>query len=354
MTQSDVQVIIPARNEQDCIGRCLESLSAQQGIAFEIMVVDDQSSDRTAEIARSFPGVKVLSPPAPSESASGKCNALIAAAQYARTKWLLFTDADTLHLPGSLAAAVAEAEERQVDLLSYSPEQEVSSWSERILMPVVFADLAQSYPPEKVNASTSPLAAANGQYLLVRRAVYEQVGGHQAVAAAILEDVELARRFKSTGHRIWFRHGRGLVKTRMYRNLQAMVEGWTKNLALLFPDTLRLAAVRFLEFLVIVAGLLGGALLLAHAASMFALILMAAGALAYFNFLARIRHAHFRWRENAVAICGLPVFSWLLVRSYIHTNIYKAVAWKGRSYRPAEANSALKSSIAEGNLIVKG
>src|SRR5207302_3066527 len=166
----------------------------------------------------SFAEVTIISSSEPTAGVTGKCNALMLAVEHAaksacpgdmRPAWLLFTDADTFHYPGSLAAAVAEAEERGVGLLSYSPEQEAITWGERALMPVVFAELARAYPPERINDPADRMAVANGQYILVRRRAYEAVGGHVAVCGCVLEDVELARRFKDAGHRIWFRHGRG-------------------------------------------------------------------------------------------------------------------------------------------------
>jgi len=173
--ETTVHVIIPARNEEDCLGRCLNSLITQQGMDFRITVVDDNSTDRTRVIAESFPEVEVVRAPEPPSGVMGKCNALITGARGSRAKWLLFTDADTVHYPGSLAAAVHEAEDRRVDLLSYSPEQEVKSFAERILMPLVFADLVRTYPPERVNDPNDPAVAANGQYILVRRQVYEEL-----------------------------------------------------------------------------------------------------------------------------------------------------------------------------------
>jgi glycosyltransferase involved in cell wall biosynthesis len=133
--ESTVDVIIPARNEEDCLGRCLQSLITQQGISFQITVVDDGSTDRTRAIAASLPGVRVLSACELKPGVMGKCNALITGASGSKAKWLLFTDADTVHYPGSLAASVCEAEERHVDLLSYSPEQETATWWELAVMP---------------------------------------------------------------------------------------------------------------------------------------------------------------------------------------------------------------------------
>src|SRR5207245_3859047 len=115
-----VSIIVPARDEEACLGTCLESLVAQTGITFEIIVVDDDSSDRTAEIARSFPGVDVIQAGPLPDGWTGKNNAMAAGAKVAKGKWLLFTDADTIHKSGSLARAVAETEQHGAALLSYS------------------------------------------------------------------------------------------------------------------------------------------------------------------------------------------------------------------------------------------
>ena len=338
-----VHVIIPARNEEDCLGRCLESLVGQQGIAFQITVVDDGSTDGTRAIAESFPQVHVLSAPEPAPGVMGKCNALITGAFGSKAKWLLFTDADTFHYPGSLATAVKEAEERHVDLLSCSPEQEVKSWWELAVMPLVFADLVRTYPPEKVNDPANSAVAANGQYILVCRKVYEQLGGHKAVAYKILEDVELAEKFKASHHKIWFRQGKGLVRTRMYRTFHAMWQGWTKNLALLFRHPLALAAMRGLDFLTIALLLSLGLFLLARDKFRDGAILFGLGAFFYLTFVLRIRRAHFPWRANLMAFLGLPLFVSLLIRSYLHT-VRGELTWKGRKYAQSAPGAAPASS----------
>ena len=241
-------IVVPARNEAACLGACLESLVAQTGVDFEVIVVDDGSTDQTRKVAESFGGVRVITPPPLPPGWSGKSNAAQAGAIAARGEWLLFTDADTVHLPGSLARAIEEAREHRADLLSYSPRQEVHGPVERALMTIIFAELASRYRPKEVSDPASPAAAANGQYLLIRRDAYDAVGGHAAVAATLLEDVALAQAVKRSGRRLRFRYGGDAVRTRMYRSLPAMWEGWTKNLALLFPDSLQLAARRGIEF----------------------------------------------------------------------------------------------------------
>ena len=164
-----VSVIVPARNEEVSLADCLQSLVAQTGVAFEIIVVDDHSTDRTREIAMSFPRVLVLEAGALPEGWTGKNNAVTTGAREARGDWLLFTDADTVHLPGSLAAALREAQENSAELLSYSPEQIAVTFWEMATLPVVFAELARQYSPSKVSDPASPIAAANGQYILIRR-----------------------------------------------------------------------------------------------------------------------------------------------------------------------------------------
>ena len=343
-----VHVIIPARNEEDCIGRCLKSLIVQQGIGFRITVVDDGSTDRTRVIAESFPEVTVIGASEPAPGVMGKCNALITGARGSIAEWLLFTDADTEHLPGSLAVAVREAEERQVALLSYSPEQEVSSFAERLLMPLVFADLVRTYPTERVNDPADRTVAANGQYILVRRAVYEVLGGHQCVVNKLLEDVELAKKFKASGLRIWFRFGGGIVRTRMYRNFSAMWEGWTKNLALLFRNPLGLAALRSLEFLAIVLPVVLAFFDVANGSRVTAWVSLAIALSFYLLFLLRVRRSHFPWAANLLSFLGLPLFVSLLARSYLHSGRRGEVRWKGRKYRRPAPQGASDSSTHPG------
>ncbi len=232
-----ISVIIPARNEEASLADCLQSLVAQTGVAFEIIVVDDHSTDRTRAIAESFSGVRVLEAGPLPEGWTGKNNAVTCGASQALGEWLLFTDADTVHLPGSLAAALKEAHENGAEMLSYSPEQIAVTFWEMATLPVVFAELARQYSPSKVSDPGSPIAAANGQYILIRRETYDAVGGHAAVAGDILEDVALSRAVKSSGKKIRFRYATDRVRTRMYRNYSQLRDGWTKNLALLFPNS---------------------------------------------------------------------------------------------------------------------
>src|SRR5277367_5097907 len=326
-----VSVVVPARNEEVSLRACLESLVAQTGVSFELLVVDDGSTDRTSEIARSFSGVRVVDPgPLPS-GWSGKNNALVAGAKQARGRWLLFTDADTVHRAGTLASSVAEVQRQKAALLSYSPEQEVHGVWEKAIMPVIFAELASTFRPSEVSDPASTAAAANGQYILVSREAYDAVGGHAAISTSLLEDVALARAVKASGRKIFFRYGGDAVRTRMYRSFAQLREGWTKNLALLFPSPVRLALFRMVEFLLIATSAMV-ALAAVFSGRINLAVLVAAVAIVLEIFLlARIRKAHFSWDATGLSLIGLPVFSYLLLRSW---GFYKKgkVAWKGRSY----------------------
>ena len=372
-----VSAIIPARNEEACLGFCLESLVTQAGIDFEIIVVDDGSTDRTAEIAKSFSEPKTLTSvpgrndastlsgrveggalthPTPDESVpgnlarhgerrawapvtvifapplpdnwTGKNNAMSSGAKIARGKWLLFTDADTVHKPGSLARAVAEANEHGAALLSYSPEQEVRTFWEKAVMPVIFAELAATYPPKQVNDPTYPTAAANGQYLLISREAYDAVGGHTKISSDLLEDVSMARLVKSSGRQIFFRYGGDAVRTRMYRSWAQMKEGWMKNLALLFKHpvgrALMLVGFWMFAWITLVLGLaaiVSGYWKFAYYVTPWLLLYQ------------RIRSARFRAATNLVAIAvGIPLVAYLFRGSIIERR-NGAVTWKGRIYQ---------------------
>lgn len=331
-----VSVIVPARNEEASLAACLESLVGQAGVAFEVMVVDDGSTDQTRQIALACSGVEVLDAGPLPQGWTGKNHAMWQGARRAKGKWLLFTDADTVHRPGSLAAAIREADERGALLLSYSPQQEVRGFWEKAVMPVIFAELARAYSFREVNNPASRVAAANGQYLLIRRAIYEELNGHAAVRRDLLEDVSLARQVKSSGHRIFFRYGGDRVRTRMYRNFRQLREGWTKNLALLFPAARALAVRRLLEFVALAAsaGWLCGAWLSTGSGSFHrfgtpAVLVLLFSVLA--RHVLRTRKAHFPGASLALSLLGLPMFAYLLLRSQ-HLYEKGQLAWKQRTY----------------------
>jgi glycosyltransferase involved in cell wall biosynthesis len=309
------------------------------GRDWELIVVDDHSTDRTAEIARSIPGVTVMPANKLEKGWTGKANALWTAAKKARGRWLLFTDADTVHQPGDLRRAIHEAVRHKAGMLSYSPRQIVSGFAQRTLMPLIFCELALAYPPAKVSDPNQRIAAANGQFLLVEREAYRRLGGHASVADKVLEDVELAILAKRRKIGLRFRYADDAVSTRMYRSTSAIIEGWTKNLALLFNNALALALWRALDIALLI-GLPWLALELWNAhftarslewlGAGWVLILLWLRNLV--RFYARVAKSNFRFMDYALSPLGLPLFVVLLYRSWFQHKVFKQVSWKGRTY----------------------
>ena len=339
----ELTVIVPARNEEDCLGACLASLVSQSdeswqlGRDWELLAVDDGSTDRTREIARSFEAVTVIDPGALPKGWTGKANAAWTAAKQARGEWLLFTDADTVHEPGDLRRALHEAEKHKVAMLSYSPRQLVSGFWQRALMPLVFSELSLAYPPAKVSDPESRLAAANGQFLLIRRDAYEQIGGHEAVAGSILEDVDLAYLVKRRKLGLRFRYAPDALSARMYRSFAQMSEGWTKNLALLFGNTLITAAWKALDIVLLVglpilAWYFPGALSVSTPWITARLVILLIWVRTLWRFYRRVMKSNFPLGDCLLSVFGLPLYVWLLWKSWFDHTIAKRVVWKGREY----------------------
>jgi glycosyltransferase involved in cell wall biosynthesis len=341
----ELTVIVPARDEEQSIGECLKSLVAQSedvfelGRDWELIVVDDYSTDGTAEIARSFAGVTVEKAAKLEKGWTGKNNAIWTAARKARGKWILFTDADTIHEAGDLRRAMHEATRHKAGMLSYSPRQLVSGFWQRALMPLVFSELSLAYPPAKVSDPNQRVAAANGQFLLVEREAYRKLGGHLSVKDRVLEDVELAFIAKRRRVGLRFRYAADALSTRMYRTTGAMIEGWTKNLALLFNNVMATAMWKKLD-LVLLVGLPWLAVDLWRAQFTFkglewlspGLVLMLVWARTLFRFYARVAKSNFPFLDCAISLVGLPLFIALLYRSWFKHKVLGQVSWKGRTY----------------------
>lgn len=331
-----LSVIVPARNEAGCLGSCLESLVAQSeeiftlGDHWELLVVDDHSTDSTREIALGFPRVTVLEPKPLAAGWTGKANACWAGALRAQGEFLLFTDADTEFQPGSLLAAVYEAQRRELGLLSIAPRQIVSGFWQRAVMPLIFSELAYAYPPRKVNDPESEIAGAIGQFLLFSREAYFAVGGHEAVKSEILEDMCLARLIKEKKRTLRFRYGPEVLSARMYRTTEAMIEGWTKNLALLFPNALVFAGLLLLDIALMVGLPFLIALYFEYGLARYLLLLLWLRTL--LRFYTRRKRADFSFADRMLSFLGIPLFILLLCRSWYFQRVKKQVLWKGRSY----------------------
>ncbi len=232
-----VAVIVPARNEAHQVERCVASLLAQEYPADRlcILVVDDYSTDATAEVvcqmaARDSRLTVIHAPPLP-EQWIGKANACWHGAQLVGSEWLCFMDADTQAASPLLRCAVRYALLNDIDLISLHPFQDLVSFWERVVIPEGFFLIGLTIDPARINSPAYPDAAANGQFILVRRRAYLAVQGHAGEPDAILDDVSLARRVKEAGFRISLMAGPSLIQTRMYQDFRSLWEGTSKNAA---------------------------------------------------------------------------------------------------------------------------
>ena len=338
-TAGSVTAVVPARNEEAVIAACITSLASQPEIA-EILVVNDQSTDGTASVVRSLveniPNLRLLESGGLPDGWVGKNHALWVGVQEAKSAWLLFTDADAEHERNSASRALQIAQQHDAALVSFSPEQVTETWYEKALIPYIYLRLAKRFSYERVNDPNSAAAAANGQFLLMRRDVYDAIGGHSSVAGEVLEDVALAIRVKAAGHRIWFGSGKGIVRVRMYRSFQAMWQGWKKNLYRLMGGT-PWAVIREMEsnlpwipLLMIAAGLKYPFLLF------LGVLLLIARQTSYGLDLARNQYPFSFIFYYTPAVALYVAVLWASYRSHVNGRIQ----WKGREYSVEAPESA--------------
>jgi len=230
--QGLVSVIVPAKDEEANIAASLETLLAQDYSSLEIIVVDDRSTDATAEIVRRVAEgddrVRLVQVTDLPEGWFGKPHAMQVGAAEARGRWLLFVDADCRQAPHSVRAGVHFLADVPGDMLSLWPVLEMHGFWENTVQPVAGSVLAAWFRPGWVNDPNRRTAFANGQYILLRRDTYDAVGGWAAVRNEINEDIAMARCIKRAGHRLLNAVGTDLFTTRMYDSLGAMYRGWAR------------------------------------------------------------------------------------------------------------------------------
>ena len=346
-----VSVIIPARNEAHNIERCLTSVLSTTYPMLEVIVVDDHSTDGTGEIARriatadvvngfGFSRVRIVDAPALPSGWFGKQWACHNGAAAARGDLLCFIDADTWHSPELIARSVNAMQSRGAALFTVAGHQEMGSFWEKVIQPFVFVTLLARYGGlEPMSRATDPYKKiANGQFMLIARAAYDEAGGHVALKSHVAEDLRMAQRFAELGMPAHMVLARNQMTTRMYTSLGEIRRGWGKNVYAGGRDALPLNAVTraLLPFAFPFAPLLP--LLPIFAASLAWLGVLGGNAL-IFGLIGTVASALFWMAAYAYArlnpLWGLMYPVAALVLAFIFAEAAwrgSKVAWKGRDY----------------------
>ncbi len=242
-----VSMLVAAKDEEANIEACVTSMLAQDYPALEVFAVNDRSTDRTPEIIERIASTNGI-PYTPLHIAElregwfGKNNAMHEGVQHARGEWLCFTDADCRQISNkSISVAVSYAVENRIDLLSVLPVLETKSFWERVLQPVCAAIMVMWFRPEKVNDPKSSASYANGAFMLMRRDLYDAIGGHERVKTEVNEDMHMAQLTKQSGRRLHVIQNDDLYRTRMYANLGECWRGWSRIFYGCFGSFRRLA-----------------------------------------------------------------------------------------------------------------
>jgi hypothetical protein len=220
-----VSIIVPARNEEALLARCLASLSAQHYGPLEVIVVDDRSTDGTHAIAERMARA-VVTPSDPPPGWTGKCWAAWQGSAAARGEWLLFVDADAELAPECVAAAMSAAGD--ADLLTLLPRARCATLAEAIVQPVMLMLLLWHCDPRRLNDPRDPSAAAPGSFLLFRRRAYHRIGGHAAVRGEVVEDRKLAERVKQERLRLRVLAAPSLMETSRPLGLRDLWNDWSR------------------------------------------------------------------------------------------------------------------------------
>ncbi len=231
-----VTVLIPAKDEGERISACLRCALSQSYPDLQFIAIDDRSVDQTGAVmdamAATDSRLEVLHIRDGELPAgwTGKCNALRRAVESARGEWLMFVDSDVILEPDAVEAAVGRAVSHDYDLFSLLPRIESHSFWEELIIPLAGATLNFMFLVPLANKDYLPKHAfANGQFLLIRRTVYDTIGGHEAVMGMFGEDVAMARLVKGAGYKTRIAWGADFVAVRMYSSLAEIFRGWSRN-----------------------------------------------------------------------------------------------------------------------------
>ena len=334
-----MSILIPARNEEENIKRCIVSLTKQDYGNIEILVLDDNSIDDTAkivlELSQKDPRIKLYSGEPLKKGWLGKSYACWQLSKHAKGDYLIFTDADTLHFPNSISGAVACLLRYNLDALSVFPKEIMVTFHERMMVPFghyIILSLMPLYLIRKIK--TALFCTAIGQFMLFKKEVYKKIGGHKSIKGKMLEDIKISKRVKSFGYKFMIFDGRSNVYCRMYRNFREIVEGYSKVLFAVFDYKIYMisiaiilvAAIFLFPFIMLPVGILFD----------WPLVLIELIILQIIIILITKMILSLRFKCKAVDIILHPIsivyLILIAINSVLNTKIGMGVYWKGRIY----------------------
>ena len=336
-----VSVLVPARNEALNIVRCIRSLLQQDYGTFEILVLDDASTDTTPELLRSLVSesggrLRFLKGEPLPEGWHGKSWACFQLGHQAKGERLLFTDADTIHQPDALRRSVAALQDSGADMLSLTPYQELGSFGEKLVVPMVYFILMCFLPLRLVWKSRNPaFSFANGQFILFRKDFYDRINGHAAVKGDLVEDVWLCMAVKKAGGTVTAFNGTDTVSCRMYRNGKDVWDGFSKNLfaglGYKTPALLAMIVMTALLYIAPYAFLVRSLLISEFSVPLFWLPLLQIAVVLLSRFIVALA---FRQPLSVVLLHAFSQFVLLAiaVNSFCVIKFGKGSSWKGRNY----------------------
>ncbi|RLA94172.1 MAG: hypothetical protein DRG25_03060 [Deltaproteobacteria bacterium] len=341
-----VSVLVPARNEEQNIGNCLQALLEQDYSNLEIIVIDDQSTDKTAEIVKRFQkkneAIKLISGKKLPPGWIGKNHALFQGVQEAGGEYLLFLDADVvLTSRHCISQIVKYAMEHETDLLTLVPELECKTFWEKVVLPILGFFIINRFTLKNINNPSSKITSVVGPFLFFKRQTYEEIGGHEGIKGEIVEDLVLAQTIKKKGYRLSYMLGMELFSLREYANFQEIWEGFSKNFfAGMNQNVMMAVACIFLMLSVLVLPpllvLLSLGYLLFFGWDKFAILYLILGIIPYFiTIVVRRILKIYAKLDNTYAFLqplGALVLISILINSIIKVSFCKGVSWKGRVY----------------------
>ena len=333
-----VSVCVPARDEERGIRACLESLLKQDYPEFEVIVVNDHSTDHTGELIRELAEKDSRLIALDGEELPtgwlGKPFALHQAFQKAKGEILLFTDADPVFEPNALRTAVFTMQERKLDALTLMPKAEFGSFWERAVQPTIFGFIGSLTRFGKVNSQDHKSAMGFGAFLMFKRSAYEAIGGHEGGKADVLEDVLIAKRLKKAGFKLLVADAKRLFSIRMYYGFREIWIGWRKNMFLAMKRSVARAlyyvfmvlAFVLTPYLVLGWNVVVGSDLLWIGLSLFGVSMVSAATIKTCDELGL-------GRINACLFpIGAVVMAAIMINSMIQVLVFSRTEWRGRVY----------------------